>query len=89
MKKTEGIMDIRDMLKPYSPDEKIQKMKKIKNVHQTVENDDQHWINSKRIKGEIKGERFKHDSDAVRANNITNRHLRDLNVWYPNLKEKK
>ena len=77
MKKTEGIMDIRDMLKPYSPDEKIQKMKKIK--------EDQHWSNSKRIKGE----RFKHDSDAVRANNITNRHLKDLNVWYPNLKEKK
>ena len=67
MKKTEGIMDIRDMLKPYSPDEKIQKMKKIK--------EDEH---------QIKGE-----SDAVKANNITNRHLRDLNVWYPNLKEKK
>ena len=76
MKKTEGIMDIRDMLKPYSPDEKIQKMKKIK--------EDQHWSNSKRFKNVIKGE-----SDAVRANNITNRHLKDLNVWYPNLKEKK
>ena len=68
MKKTEGIMDIRDMLKPYSPDEKIQKMKKIK--------EDEH---------QIKGE-----SDAVKANNITNRHTKySLNNWYPNPKEKK
>ena len=67
MKKTEGIMDIRDMLKPYSPDEKIQKMKKIK--------EDEH---------QIKGE-----SDAVKANNIVNRHTRNLTAWYPNLKEKK
>ena len=67
MKKTEGIMDIREMLKPYSPDEKIQKMKKIK--------EDQH---------QVKGE-----SDAVKANNIVNRHLRNLNDWFPTTKERK